>query len=1047
MEGHTSSGLWLLTLLLGCGQLIAFNLDTENVLRRDGEKGSLFGFSVAMHWQTQPQNKKMVLVGAPQAKAIGKQKSKVTGGIYKCELDSDKCNRIIFDDNEDLKTESKENQWMGVTVSSQGPGGKVLTCAHRYQQRVPNSESRTIDGRCYVLSQDLTLTSDEEDGGNWRFCSGRDYLKFGSCQQGLSARFDKDYHYFIFGAPGAYDWKGLVRLEQKNITFFTLPIPIFNDGPFETGDERKLDDKQVPTPDNSYLGFSLDTGKLLTASGELTVVAGAPRAFYSGAVVLLKKGGPDTRSMEPEHILKGEGLASSFGYDLTVLDFNGDGWEDIVVGAPQFFKKESDIGGAVYIYINKAGNWKEAKPTRIDGTADSMFGLAVEFLGDLNQDGYHDFAVGAPYEDDGAGKVYIYHGSARTKPTNKHTQVLSGKSFGARQFGYSLAGNMDLDWNFYPDMVVGSLSDSIFTFKTRPVVSIQKEVTFSPSKINLSEKNCGNAFCLEVKACFTYAAHPTANSPSLKIKYNLEVDAERKKNNLEPRGKFTVTPDPENTHKSIGILTMKAKGKQQCVTEKLMIEEGIKDKLLAIPIDVLVNIDGNANRKRRQTQASQLTPILDAKDVKTTRTEVEFLKEGCGNDGVCNSNLKLEYRYGYTTLDEDIFTPVNMDKGVPTISLSTSKSVALEVTVTNKDGEDAYEAFVIGYFPRAMTYSVYRAPINSQVRCEGNTNGSKADCEVGNPFKRNTKTTFYIILGTTDQFYNTTEFNIELHLKTMSEQPDLMSVNAKAKVAIELQLSLSGQIEPSQVSFSEEPKEVTDSKTESDIGSAITYRFTIINRGKRLKDIGTATLQINWPKMTEENNDLLYLMEISSNELKQIKCTPTGEINPLKKKPDNRNRRATNEGGYGTLSRLIGNNKKIKTLSCDAGTKCVTLKCPLLGLDYKATITLKSRLWNTTFIKEFSDANYVEVLVMASLHVDSTKITMQKDPETQVRLMVFPERRTAQFGSGVAWWIILLSILLLLLLLALLAFLLWKCGLFEKKKDGPSDKEKLTTNA
>lgn len=62
-----------------------------------------------------------------------------------------------------------------------------------------------------MLSQDLTLTSDEEDGGNWQFCSGRDYLKFGSCQQGLSARFDKDYHYFIFGAPGAYDWKGIAE--------------------------------------------------------------------------------------------------------------------------------------------------------------------------------------------------------------------------------------------------------------------------------------------------------------------------------------------------------------------------------------------------------------------------------------------------------------------------------------------------------------------------------------------------------------------------------------------------------------------------------------------------------------------------------------------------------------------------------------------------------------------------------------------------------------------------------------------------------------------
>lgn len=34
---------------------------------------------------------------------------------------------------------------------------------------------------------------------------------FGSCQQGLSATFDKDYHYVIFGAPGAYNWKGSVH--------------------------------------------------------------------------------------------------------------------------------------------------------------------------------------------------------------------------------------------------------------------------------------------------------------------------------------------------------------------------------------------------------------------------------------------------------------------------------------------------------------------------------------------------------------------------------------------------------------------------------------------------------------------------------------------------------------------------------------------------------------------------------------------------------------------------------------------------------------------
>ncbi|MEQ2307347.1 hypothetical protein AMECASPLE_017340 [Ameca splendens] len=997
--------------------------------------------------QHQLKGQRRLLVGAPQAKALNKQKSLVTGGLYKCEISSNPsaCERIIFDNEENLSIENKENQWMGVTVSSQGPGGKVLTCAHRYQQRQSvnkPSESRNIIGRCYVLSQDLTITSAKEDGGTWHFCKGRNpgHQRFGSCQQGLSATFDKDYHYFIFGAPGAHDWKGLVHLEQRNDSFFAMNI--FFDGPFETGGETEKDPNLVPAPDNSYLGFSLDSGKSLTSKGQLTVVAGAPRAYYSGAVVLLKKGSEDSGILLEEYTLKGEGLASSFGYDVTVLDLNGDGWEDIVVGAPQYFEKDSEIGGAVYIYINKAGKWDKVKPTRIDGAADSMFGLVVENLGDINKDGHYDFAVGAPYEDSGAGKVHIYHGSATGEFTNKATQVLSGKPLGVRQFGYSLAGNMDLDRNSYPDLAVGSLSDSVFAFKARPVVNIEKEITFSPNKIDLSQKNCGNNFCLEVKTCLSYAANPESYAPTLTVMYYLEVDADRKKNNLEPRGKFTTTSDPENAHKSTGIITMDTKGKQNCVKRQLVIMEDIRDKLAAIPIDVSVNIQ-DAKRKRRQTQTSQLVPVLDAKDVKPTRTEVEFLKEGCGNDDVCQSNLKLEYRYGYTAAKEDTFTPVEMENEVPLISLSDQKSVALEVTVTNLNGDDAYEASVIANFPKSVTYSSYLAPRDQpQVTCKANTNGTVADCEVGNPFKRNSKTTFYIILGTTNMSFNTTEVDIELKLETTSNQQNLMPVKAKAKVAIMLQLSLSGQVEPSQVYFNEDVKAMTDIKTESDIGSAITHRFTIFNRGKRLKDIGTATLHIEWPKMTEANNDLLYLMKISSTELKQIDCSPTTEINRLNKEPVSRKRR----GIDGTISRLIG-EKKFQTLSCGSGTKCVTMKCPLGGLDNKATITLNSRLWNSTFVKEYSNFHYVEVMVKASLHVDSmTKNTLLQDTETQVRLTVFSERRAARYG-GVAWWIILTSILLLLLLLGLLAFLLWKNGVFEKNRKDPSDKEKLTSNA
>lgn len=68
-------------------------------------------------------------------------------------------------------------------------------------------------------------------------------------------------------------------------------------------------------------------------------------------------------------------------------------WQDIVVGAPQYFEKDGKIGGAVYVYVNKLGKWNTVKPIRIDGPKDSMFGLAVENLGDINQDGYHGEAA------------------------------------------------------------------------------------------------------------------------------------------------------------------------------------------------------------------------------------------------------------------------------------------------------------------------------------------------------------------------------------------------------------------------------------------------------------------------------------------------------------------------------------------------------------------------------------------------------------------------------------------------------------------------------
>ncbi|NXX35285.1 ITA7 protein, partial [Nicator chloris] len=109
-----------------------------------------------------------------------------TGGLFACPLSPEPsdCWRVPIDEGADPQRESKENQWLGVSVKSQGPGGKIV---------------------------DLSVR-DELDGGEWKFCEGRPqgHERFGTCQQGLAAAFSPDRRYVLLGAPGTYNWKGLL---------------------------------------------------------------------------------------------------------------------------------------------------------------------------------------------------------------------------------------------------------------------------------------------------------------------------------------------------------------------------------------------------------------------------------------------------------------------------------------------------------------------------------------------------------------------------------------------------------------------------------------------------------------------------------------------------------------------------------------------------------------------------------------------------------------------------------------------------------------------
>uniref|UniRef100_P23229-4 Isoform Alpha-6X2A of Integrin alpha-6 n=2 Tax=Homo sapiens TaxID=9606 RepID=P23229-4 len=1046
----------------------AFNLDTreDNVIRKYGDPGSLFGFSLAMHWQLQPEDKRLLLVGAPRAEALPLQRANRTGGLYSCDITArGPCTRIEFDNDADPTSESKEDQWMGVTVQSQGPGGKVVTCAHRYEKRQhvnTKQESRDIFGRCYVLSQNLRI-EDDMDGGDWSFCDGRlrGHEKFGSCQQGVAATFTKDFHYIVFGAPGTYNWKGLLFLTSVS---YTDPDQFV----YKTRPPREQPDTFPDVMMNSYLGFSLDSGKGIVSKDEITFVSGAPRANHSGAVVLLKR---DMKSAHllPEHIFDGEGLASSFGYDVAVVDLNKDGWQDIVIGAPQYFDRDGEVGGAVYVYMNQQGRWNNVKPIRLNGTKDSMFGIAVKNIGDINQDGYPDIAVGAPYDD--LGKVFIYHGSANGINT-KPTQVLKGIS---PYFGYSIAGNMDLDRNSYPDVAVGSLSDSVTIFRSRPVINIQKTITVTPNRIDLRQKTaCGapSGICLQVKSCFEYTANPAGYNPSISIVGTLEAEKERRKSGLSSRVQFrNQGSEPKYTQE----LTLKRQKQKVCMEETLWLQDNIRDKLRPIPITASVEIQEPSSR-RRVNSLPEVLPILNSDEPKTAHIDVHFLKEGCGDDNVCNSNLKLEYKFCTREGNQDKFSYLPIQKGVPELVLKDQKDIALEITVTNspsnprnptKDGDDAHEAKLIATFPDTLTYSAYRelrAFPEKQLSCVANQNGSQADCELGNPFKRNSNVTFYLVLSTTEVTFDTPDLDINLKLETTSNQDNLAPITAKAKVVIELLLSVSGVAKPSQVYFGGTVVGEQAMKSEDEVGSLIEYEFRVINLGKPLTNLGTATLNIQWPKEISNGKWLLYLVKVESKGLEKVTCEPQKEINSLNltESHNSRKKREITEKQIDDNRKFsLFAERKYQTLNCSVNVNCVNIRCPLRGLDSKASLILRSRLWNSTFLEEYSKLNYLDILMRAFIDVTAAAENIRlPNAGTQVRVTVFPSKTVAQY-SGVPWWIILVAILAGILMLALLVFILWKCGFFKRnKKDHydatyhkaeihaqPSDKERLTSDA
>ncbi|GIY00013.1 integrin alpha-PS1 [Caerostris extrusa] len=452
-----------------------------------------------------------LLIGAPKARTIGYNNS---GAVYSCPLSTYRadCTQLLIDQNIHLKNRViKNDQWLGVTVQSGGPGSYVMSCAHRYI--LAGEDYQWGQGICYSLTQDLHF------GRAWEPCQNRPVNKaheqYGYCQAGTSGLITED-NTIVIGTPGPFTWRG---------TVFTNSVS------FKIKDDKRwyfgpLLEETSPVDKYSYLGMSVTSGNFF--NGKRSFVSGAPRSNGTGQVVFFAKKRNDV-TFEVQLILHGEKFASSFGYSLTSIDINSDGYVDLVVGAPFYFDKGK--GGAIYIYMNSPDGISEnAEPIKITGKPESRFGFAVENAGDLNQDGFPDLAVGAPYEE-GGGAVYIYSGSEDgiiIAPSQVIQPENLKKSGSLQTFGYSINGRIDIDDNSYPDLLIGCYeSNAAVLLRSRPVLDIVTSVTGQFSNIDPDKKGCemdrsAPVVCFSFEACFQF--NSTLSSVAQKLKYKIEAE-------------------------------------------------------------------------------------------------------------------------------------------------------------------------------------------------------------------------------------------------------------------------------------------------------------------------------------------------------------------------------------------------------------------------------------------------------------------------------------------------------------------------------------------
>ncbi|MBK6506408.1 MAG: FG-GAP repeat protein [Ignavibacteria bacterium] len=204
-----------------------------------------------------------------------------------------------------------------------------------------------------------------------------------------------------------------------------------------------------------FFGFDVSSAGDVNADGYEDIIIGAPyndaggtdagRAyiFFGGAVV----------NIDADVVLIGLGAYQLFGHSVSSAgDVNNDGYDDVIVGAPS--DGTNNLFPKAYIYYGGAA-MDNSPDVILSGTVN--FGFSVATAGDINDDGFSDVIVGMDAQ--GLTSVYVYFGG---NPMNNSADLTLTQTQGG--FGSSVTSAGDVNGDGYSDFAVGYWLNSTGSF-------------------------------------------------------------------------------------------------------------------------------------------------------------------------------------------------------------------------------------------------------------------------------------------------------------------------------------------------------------------------------------------------------------------------------------------------------------------------------------------------------------------------------------------------------------------------------------------------------